>query len=66
MHLATLRTLMDEERLYQQSGLTLPVLASAVGVSPQHLSEIINTKLGLSFYDFVNGYRVEEVKASPC
>ena len=37
-------------------------MAEALSVSPHNLSEMINTQLGKNFYDFVNGYRVEEVQ----
>ncbi len=54
--------LMDEKKPYTNSYLTLQELADELSISAHHLSQVINTKLGKNFYDFVNEYRVEEVK----
>jgi AraC-like DNA-binding protein len=58
-----LRELMEREKLYRQSGLTLKDLADGLSVSTHQLSQVLNQHLKTNFYDFVNGYRVEEVKA---
>ncbi|HWA39961.1 MAG TPA: helix-turn-helix domain-containing protein, partial [Gemmatimonadales bacterium] len=34
--------------------------AAETGMSPHNLSEVINTRGGKNFYDFVNTYRAEE------
>ena len=60
---AALLALMETARPYRRGDLTLPDLADALGVSPHHLTEVLNTRLGGSFYDFVNGYRVREAQA---
>jgi len=57
-----LRRVMEEKRLFLRGQLTLPELAEATGLSLHNLSEVINTRAGENFYDFVNRYRVEEVK----
>ncbi len=54
--------LMENDRLYADSSLTLGKLADRLSISPHNLSEVINTQLGKNFYDFVNFYRVEQVK----
>ncbi len=46
------------------SGLTLDQLAGMTGLSPHNLSEVINKGLGQNFFEFVNGYRVQEVQKS--
>jgi AraC-like DNA-binding protein len=61
-YLKRLLRLMDEKKPYQNSYLTLQELADDLSISAHHLSRVINTKLGKNFYDFVNEYRVEEVK----
>lgn len=61
-HFHELEMLMAEENLYRQSKLTLNDLSTAMDLSPHNLTEIINTQAGINFYDFVNQYRVEEVK----
>lgn len=53
---------MEQEKLYQDSNLNLADLAQALQVPPHNVTEIINRYLGKNFYDFVNEYRVEQVK----
>jgi AraC-like DNA-binding protein len=53
---------METEKPYTDGGLTLPALAARLNVSTHHLSQVINERLGQSFNDFVNSYRVEEAK----
>lgn len=57
-----LMALMQPEKPYRDSELTLTKLADMLSVSPHNLSEVINTQVGQNFFDFVNQYRVEEVK----
>jgi AraC-like DNA-binding protein len=54
--------LMKTEKPYLDSDLTLMELAGILNVSPHNLSEAINTQLQQTFFDFVNQYRVEQVK----
>ena len=53
---------MERERLYQNSELTLADLADRLDTTPHKLSEVLNSELGQTFYDFVNGYRVKDVQ----
>ena len=57
-----LEQLMDEKQPYTQSDLTLDKLAGLLEISPHNLSEVINTRLNQNFFDYINGYRVEQVK----
>jgi AraC-like DNA-binding protein len=49
---------MRSEKLFLQPGLTLPSLAEAVGCSVNHLSQVINSGFNMSFFDYLNKYRV--------
>lgn len=53
---------MKETQIYRRSGLTIKELASGIGLSERHLSQVINDVNGQNFYDFVNSYRVEHAK----
>lgn len=57
-----LQTLMQTEKPYRDNNLTLQNLSDKLDISAHNLSEIINTRLNLNFFDFVNSYRVEDVK----
>lgn len=54
--------LMEREHPYRQPELTLGELAERLETTPHRLSEVLNGQLMLSFYDFINGYRVREVQ----
>jgi len=53
---------METEKPYLSDKLTLPQVADELDVSINHLSQIINEQTDQNFFDFVNAYRVEEVK----
>lgn len=57
-----LRILMDAKAPWKDSELTLPQLAEMLETTPHKLSEVLNSQVGQTFYDFVNGYRVREVQ----
>ena len=59
---AALVALMNKEQPYRDPDLTLPNLAERLGTTPHKLSEVLNAELSQTFYDFVNSYRVEEVR----
>jgi AraC-like DNA-binding protein len=57
-----LEELMITEKPFTMPDLTLDKLAELAGCSRNDLSQVINRSFGINFYDFVNGYRVEEFK----
>lgn len=61
-HQEQIRQAIQGNRLYQDPDLTLVSLSVQVGLSPNVISRTINTGFGQSFTDYINTYRVEEVK----
>ena len=51
-----------EKQLYKDPALTLTSLAQHLNLSANVLSRIINTGFGQSFNDFINTYRINDVK----
>jgi AraC-like DNA-binding protein len=60
--LAKLKNYMEAEKPFLNSELGLPELATALSLSTHHLSQLINEGLNQNFFDFVNSYRIEEIK----
>ena len=57
-----LKKLMEDEKLYRDPNLNMTTLSEKTGLSNSYLSQIINQKDGRNFFDFINEYRIEEVK----
>lgn len=62
--LATIATVMEQRALYRQPDLTLVDLSQAVMLPAKLVSSTINSGTGRTFLTWVNGYRVEAVKAA--
>lgn len=63
-YLAKLNLSMTEQKYFLNSDLSLSGLSQKMGIPIHHLSQIINDKLGLNFYDYINSKRIEEAKRS--
>ncbi len=53
---------MQSDKPYLDPALTIVKLGRRLSIPPRYLSQVINDFMRINFYDFVNGYRVEEVK----
>jgi len=53
---------MNSSRPYLNPDLSLTRLAEEIGITSHYLSQVINDKFKLNFFDFINGYRVEAFK----
>jgi len=60
--LKRLLDVMEHEKPYLKSDLTLPDLATLSSTTPNYLSQVINEKLNMSFFDYVNAHRIETAK----
>ena len=60
--LPTIERVIEKERLFLDPQFSLDLLAHKTGLSKHHISQIINTELGYSFFDLTNKYRIEEAK----
>lgn len=57
-----LQAFMENEKPYLNSKLTIKELALQIKIPTSDLSKIINEKLNMNFFDFINKYRVKEFK----
>jgi AraC-like DNA-binding protein len=60
--LQRLEGLMAEEKPWLENDLTLSQLAERLGVTPHHLSQVLNERVGKTFFDFINEQRINEVQ----
>ncbi len=57
-----LNLVMEEKKLYLDSKIGLNDLADEINITPNQLSALLNDAIGKPFYDYVNEFRIEEVK----
>ncbi|WP_444994773.1 helix-turn-helix domain-containing protein [Aliikangiella sp. IMCC44359] len=62
-YLAKLNEVMCNKKPYLDPQLGLNDLAKSVGLTQKKLSQLLNKTLNQSFYNYVNRYRIEEVKS---
>ncbi len=53
---------IKEEKLFTENELSLAELSKKIDIQPYQLSELISRVYGESFFDFINRYRIEEIK----
>jgi YesN/AraC family two-component response regulator len=64
-----IRTIMENEKHYLDKNLTLDELAAKLSWSRHQISYAINNGLGITFFELINKYRVEEslkIISDPC
>jgi ligand-binding sensor domain-containing protein/AraC-like DNA-binding protein len=57
-----LRELMESEKLYLNPDLSLGELSKRLHIHYNHISRIINEHFDVSYNDYINKYRIEDVK----
>lgn len=57
-----LNDIMIKDQLYLNPNLNLKELSNKLEISQNHLSLLLNDYIGQNFYNYVNFYRIEEVK----
>ena len=57
-----LRAKVESSKAYLNPELTLRDLSKKIDMPPKEISNIINKELEQNFYQFINDYRIEEVK----
>ena len=60
--LNTLTLFMEKEKPFLDSGISLITLADSLGVNPKTLSFVINEHIHKNFNQYINDWRIEEVK----
>lgn len=60
--LGKLNRLLEAEKPYLDSDLSLPKLAARLDTSPHHLSQLLNDRLGQTFFDWLATYRIAEAQ----
>jgi AraC-like DNA-binding protein len=55
-----LNEFMKQEKPYLNSSLSLSKLGESMDIHPNYLSQVINERERKNFYDYINGYRIDE------
>ncbi|MBL7915267.1 MAG: helix-turn-helix transcriptional regulator [Bacteroidia bacterium] len=54
---------MKNKKLYQDPEIRLEKLADAIGTTRHYLSQVINERKGMSFFEYINSLRITEAKS---
>ncbi len=54
--------MVELEKLYLQSDLSLDILRDKLGIYKNHISQVINELTGKNFMSFINEYRIKEAQ----
>jgi AraC-like DNA-binding protein len=57
-----LESFMEKGKPYLDPEINLPRLAESLNMPSHYLSQVINEHFGSNFFEFINRYRVEEIK----
>lgn len=60
---SVLTHLMNHQRVYLNADLTIEMLAQQLGVSRHHVSQVINERFQLTYSDYINELRLDEVRS---
>jgi len=60
--LTKIQEALKEKRLFMESDLTLGHLSEAIGSTSRKVSQVINDRMGHSFFDLINTHRIAEAK----
>ncbi|MEP7374056.1 MAG: helix-turn-helix domain-containing protein [Chitinophagaceae bacterium] len=61
-YLSSLKTLMESDKPYMNPELNVHALSHLLGISKNHLTQVLNEHLEMNFFEFINMYRIEEAK----
>lgn len=53
---------LEAEKLFLSQNFSLDFISAETGISKHHVSQIINSELGCSFFELTNTYRIREAK----
>jgi len=54
--------IMNNEKLYIDPEITLPKVAAFINTRPHNVSYVINKRMQMTFNEFINSYRINEIK----
>ncbi|WP_181373327.1 helix-turn-helix domain-containing protein [Massilia glaciei] len=63
-YLRDLSACMENEHAYRDGELSLEALASRIGMSAHELSQLVNQSCGMNFQEYLNGFRVRDLKTA--
>jgi AraC-like DNA-binding protein len=55
-----LTELMQIDKMFRDNMVSLPSVSRRLSIPPHHLSQVINEKLGQSFFEMIAEYRVRD------